>query len=103
MWPAHGWQHGRTDDTVPDVEAEARWLLVERRTDGSIRYALSNLPATATLEPVGCAEGRAYLSYQPSRKARPRVQPHTWYISQAGVASLSISIFSASRARAAKM
>jgi SRSO17 transposase len=30
---------------VPDLEAEARWLLVEWRSDGSIRYALSNLPA----------------------------------------------------------
>ena len=88
---------------MPDVEAAALWLLVEWRTNGSIRYPMSNLPATATLEPLRCAEGNAYLSYQPSRKARPRVQPHTWYIIQAGVASLSISIFSASRARAAKM
>jgi SRSO17 transposase len=43
VWPAHRWQHGRAADDVPDVEAEARWLLVEWRTDGSIRYALSNL------------------------------------------------------------
>jgi SRSO17 transposase len=34
---------------MPNVEAETRWLLVEWRSDGSIRYALSNLPATATL------------------------------------------------------
>ena len=45
VWPAHRWQHGRAADDVPDLEAEARWLLVEWRTDGSIRYALSNLPA----------------------------------------------------------
>ena len=44
VWPAHRWQHGRAADNVPDVTAEARWLLVEWRTDGSIRYALSNLP-----------------------------------------------------------
>jgi SRSO17 transposase len=45
VWPAHRWQHGRAADDVPDLESEARWLLVEWRTDGSIRYALSNLPA----------------------------------------------------------
>ena len=44
VWPAHRWQHGRAAADVPDVDAEARWLLVEWRTDGSIRYALSNLP-----------------------------------------------------------
>jgi SRSO17 transposase len=44
VWPAHRWQHGRAAEDVPDVHAEARWLLVEWRTDGSIRYALSNLP-----------------------------------------------------------
>jgi SRSO17 transposase len=49
VWPAHQWQHGRPADDVPNPEAEARWLLVEWRSDGSIRYALSNLPATATL------------------------------------------------------
>jgi len=49
VWPAHRWQHGRAADDVPAVEAEARWLLVEWRSDGSIRYALSNLPATATM------------------------------------------------------
>lgn len=45
VWPAHRWQHGRAADDVPDLESEARWLLVEWRTDGSIRYAVSNLPA----------------------------------------------------------
>ena len=65
---------------MPNVEAAARWLLVEWRTNGSIRYPMSNLPATATLEPLRCAEGSAYLSYQPSRKARPRVPSKTVYI-----------------------
>jgi SRSO17 transposase len=50
VWPAHRWGSGRSTDDVPDVPAEARWLLVEWRTDGSIRYALSNLPATTMLE-----------------------------------------------------
>jgi len=50
VWPAHRWQTGRAAQDEPDVEADARWLLVEWRTDGSIRYALSNLPPTATLE-----------------------------------------------------
>jgi SRSO17 transposase len=54
VWPAHRWQHGRAADDIPDLESEARWLLVEWRTDGSIRYALSNLPAeTPMLEAVG--------------------------------------------------
>jgi hypothetical protein len=48
-------------------------------------------------------KARAYLSYQPSRKARPRVPLNRLNISRAGVASLSISIFSAARARTAKM
>jgi SRSO17 transposase len=49
VWPAHRWQHGRAADDVPDLESEARWLLVEWRTDSSIRYALSNLPAETPL------------------------------------------------------
>jgi SRSO17 transposase len=49
VWPAHRWQTGRAADDGPDAQADARWLLVEWRSDGSIRYALSNLPATATL------------------------------------------------------
>jgi len=54
VWPAHRWQHGRAADDVPDLESEARWLLVEWRTDGSIRYALSNLAdETPMLEAVG--------------------------------------------------
>jgi len=54
VWPAHRWGMGRAADDVPDPAAETRWLLVEWRSDGSIRYALSNLPPTATLaEAVG--------------------------------------------------
>jgi SRSO17 transposase len=49
VWPAHQWQHGRAAADVPDPAAEARWLLVEWRTDGTIRYALSNLPPQAPL------------------------------------------------------
>jgi SRSO17 transposase len=49
VWPAHRWGMGRAADDAPDPAAEARWLLVEWRSDGSIRYALSNLPETATL------------------------------------------------------
>src|SRR5215471_9861860 len=48
VWPAHRWSMGRASDDMPDPAAEARWLLVEWRCDGSIRYALSNLPETAT-------------------------------------------------------
>ena len=47
VWPAHRWGMGRAADDVPDLAAETRWLLVEWRTDGSIRYALSNLPANS--------------------------------------------------------
>jgi SRSO17 transposase len=50
VWPAHRWQHGRAAEDVPDVEREARWLLVKWRTDGSIRYALSSASATTPME-----------------------------------------------------
>src|SRR5215467_12735011 len=49
VWPAHDWQAGRAANDVPNAKADARWLLVEWRRDGSIRYALSNLPASTTL------------------------------------------------------
>ena len=49
VWPAHDWQSGRAANDVPHAKADARWLLVEWRRDGSIRYALSNLPASTTL------------------------------------------------------
>ena len=59
VWPAHRWQHGRAADAVPDRETEARWLLVEWRSDGSIRYALSNVPPETTmLEAVGLWKSR---------------------------------------------
>lgn len=35
---------------MPDAEREVRWLLVEWRTDSSIRYALANLPASTPME-----------------------------------------------------
>ena len=35
---------------IPDPEEAARWLLVEWRQDGTIKYALSNLPPDTTLE-----------------------------------------------------
>jgi SRSO17 transposase len=50
VWPAHRWQHGRDADDVPDPTAEARWLLVEWRTDGSVHYAISNLPTQTPLD-----------------------------------------------------
>jgi|SRR5438270_5536522 len=71
-------------------------------TDSEDQF-LTDLVLTDPLLHVPWAEGDAYLSYQPSRKARPRVPLKTMYISQAGVAPRSISIFSASRARTAKM
>jgi SRSO17 transposase len=49
VWPAHDWQSGRAAQDVPNARADARWLLVEWRRDGSIRYALSNLPAGTKL------------------------------------------------------
>lgn len=49
VWPAHDWQLGRAANDVPNAKTDARWLLVEWRRDGSIRYALSNLPASTTL------------------------------------------------------
>jgi SRSO17 transposase len=45
VWPAHGWQQGVPVDELGPAEETARWLLVEWRTDGTIKYALSNLPA----------------------------------------------------------
>jgi len=44
-WPAHRWQNGVPADAIPDTDASARWLLVEWRADGTVKYALSNLPA----------------------------------------------------------
>lgn len=48
VWPAHRWGNGVPADAIPDAEATARWLLVEWRKDGTIKYALSNLPPDTT-------------------------------------------------------
>jgi SRSO17 transposase len=50
VWPAHRWQNGVPADAIPAAEATARWLLVEWRRDGTIKYALSNLHSDTTLE-----------------------------------------------------
>jgi len=50
VWPVHRWQNGVPSDAVPDSKAAARWLLVEWRPDGTVKYALSNLPADTPLE-----------------------------------------------------
>jgi len=39
VWPAFGWEAGEC------AGAQPHWLLIERRDDGSVRYAFSNLPA----------------------------------------------------------
>lgn len=50
VWPAHDWQRGIPVLAIPPPEEAARWLLVEWRADGAIKYALSNLPQDTTLE-----------------------------------------------------
>lgn len=50
VWVAHQWQQGIPVEAIPDAEASARWLLVEWRSDGTVKYALSNLPAATSLE-----------------------------------------------------
>ena len=49
VWPAHRWQNGVPADAIPAAEETARWLLVEWRKDGTVKYALSNLPPETTL------------------------------------------------------
>ena len=39
VWPAGGWAEGECQDAKPV------WLLIEEQADGTIRYAVSNLPA----------------------------------------------------------
>jgi SRSO17 transposase len=76
VWPTHRWQHGRAADDVPDVEAEARWLLVEWRIDGSIRYAVSNLPAeTPMTQAVELGKSRWHVeqSYQQLKEGHCQV------------------------------
>lgn len=48
--PAHRWLNGVPSDAIPTPEEAERWLLVEWRADGTIKYALSNLPADTSLE-----------------------------------------------------
>src|SRR5215207_2664673 len=50
VWPAHRWGNGVPAEAIPEAEATARWLLVEWRRDGTIKYALSNLPPDTTIE-----------------------------------------------------
>jgi SRSO17 transposase len=50
VWPVHRWQMGVPAAAIPDAEATTRWLLVEWRKDGTIKYALSNLPPGTTVE-----------------------------------------------------
>ena len=40
--PAYGWAQGEC------AGAQPHWLLIERRDDGSVRYAFSNLPANTS-------------------------------------------------------
>ena len=49
VWPVHRWQNGLPAAAIPPAESAARWLLVEWRADGTIKYALSNLPADTPL------------------------------------------------------
>ena len=49
VWPAHEWQDGVPAQAIPAPAEAARWLLVEWRADGTIKYALSNLHETTTL------------------------------------------------------
>jgi SRSO17 transposase len=50
VWPVHRWQNGVPADAIPPSEEAGRWLLVEWRSDGTVKYALSNLPAETLLE-----------------------------------------------------
>jgi SRSO17 transposase len=50
VWPVHRWQNGVPTGAVPEDETTTRWLLVEWRKDGTVKYALSNLPLETTIE-----------------------------------------------------
>jgi SRSO17 transposase len=59
VWPAHRWGNGVPADAIPDAETTARWLLVEWRRDGTIKFALANVPSDTTLaQAVGCWKER---------------------------------------------
>ena len=49
VWVGHRWERGVPVGAIPDPAASARWLLVEWRRDGTVKYALSNLPPETTL------------------------------------------------------
>jgi SRSO17 transposase len=49
IWPTPRWQNGRAAADVPNPSSEGRWLLVDWRADGSVKYAISNLPEEASL------------------------------------------------------
>jgi SRSO17 transposase len=49
VWVGHRWERGVPLEAIPDPDEAARWLLVEWRRDGTVRYALSNLPPETTL------------------------------------------------------
>ena len=74
-----------------------------RLRPSSMALSVATRATTRSGKGDGNSTGGAYLSYQPSKKARPRVPLNKLNIIQAGVASLSISILSASSARTAKM
>jgi SRSO17 transposase len=50
VWPAHDWQRGVPVAELSPADASARWLLVEWRLDGTIKYAISNLPADTPMD-----------------------------------------------------
>jgi SRSO17 transposase len=50
VWVGHRWERGVPSAAIPEPDASARWLLVEWRRDGTVRYALSNLPPETLLE-----------------------------------------------------
>lgn len=50
VWIGHDWQAGIPVEELLPAEEMARWLLVEWRADGTIKYALSNLPADTPIE-----------------------------------------------------
>jgi hypothetical protein len=60
--PSFGSGNGVPADAIPDAAATVRWLLVEGRTDGTIEYALSNLPSDTTLQQaVALRKGRWHV------------------------------------------
>jgi SRSO17 transposase len=49
VWPGPDWHKGVRTTAIPTADEAARWLLVEWRSDGTIKYALSNLPSDTPL------------------------------------------------------